>query len=118
MYNIQSLSRKIVQRLYQDGSGFPTVTAPTLDLCQPTHELVQNVPHRMLQVLLGNEGIYFSVLDSNYFQKNCLCNGGELLFRSMSYVQMQHYPPANPPNRHNNDLCWLLLDLLVWVVLG
>jgi hypothetical protein len=75
--------------------------------------LDQNVPRRLMAVLLGNEGIYPSVLDSNYFQKNCLCNADELLFRSRSYMQMQHDLPANPPNRHNTYLL-VCVDVLDW----
>jgi hypothetical protein len=45
-----------------------------------------------------------TVPDSNYFQKNYLCNVYELLSRSMSCVQMQHRPPVNPPNTHNTYL--------------
>ena len=104
MYNIQSLSRKIVQHHHQICNHYPTVPAPTLYLCQPTHELYQNVPLGMLEVLLGSEGIYPSVLDSNYFQKTGLCNVNELLFRSMSCVQTYYNPPANPPNRRNMSL--------------
>jgi len=89
------------------------VPAPTLCPYQPTHEQVQILPLWLMEVLLGNEGIYPSVFDSNYFQKNRLCNAYELLFRSISYAQMQHHPPANPPNRRSNDLCWLLLVLVV-----
>jgi hypothetical protein len=66
------------------------------------------IPLWMMAVLLGNEGIYSSVLDSYHFQKYEHCNVYELLSRSMPYVKMQHYPPANPPNKHSNGLCWLL----------
>jgi hypothetical protein len=57
-------------------------------LSQPSHVLVRIVPPQLLEVSLGSEGIYPSVLDSYHFQKYERCNAYELLSRSMSCVKM------------------------------